>query len=47
MNIKARLMILEQKKDPTGTPFEFVNDDGSKEIEIMYGTHEQWLDTLE
>lgn len=40
-------MKLEQKKNSTGTPFEFVNEDGSTEIEMMYGTHEQWLDTLE
>ena len=47
MNLTKRLIQLEERQDSTGTPFEFVNDDGSVEIEIMYGTHEQWLDTLE
>lgn len=42
-----RLKKLEQRQDPTGTPFEIVNDDGSIEVVMMYGTHEQWLDTLE
>jgi len=47
MSIDTRLKKLEQKQDSTGTPFEFVNDDGSIEIVVMYGTHEQWLDSLE
>jgi hypothetical protein len=47
MSIEARLMKLEQKQDSTGTPFEFVNDDGTLEVVMMYGTHEQWLDSLE
>ena len=47
MSNKTRLLKLEQLKDLTGTPVEFLNDDGSVEIEMMYGTHEQWLDSLE
>ncbi len=47
MSIDARLKKLEQGRDSTGTPFELVNDDGSTEIVMMYGTHEQWLDSLE
>jgi hypothetical protein len=47
MSIDTRLKKLEQRQDSTGTFFEFVNDDGSTEVVMMYGTHEQWLDTLE
>jgi hypothetical protein len=47
MNIDTRLKKLEQRQDSTGTPFEFVNDDGSTEVVMMCGTHEQWLDSLE
>ena len=47
MSVDTRLKKLEQQKDLTGTPFEFVNDDGSTEVVMMYGTHEQWLDSLE
>jgi hypothetical protein len=47
MNVNGRLLKLEQRQGSTGTPFEFVNEDGSIEVEIMYGTHEQWLDSLE
>ena len=47
MNIEARLKKLEQVSDSTGTPFELVDSDGNIEVIMMYGTHEQWLDTLE
>jgi hypothetical protein len=47
MNIEARLKKLEQVRGETGTPFEFVDSDGCVEVVVMYGTHEQWLDTLE
>ena len=47
MNIDTRLKKLEQRQNPTGTPFEFANDKGSTGDVMMYGTHEQWLDTLE
>ncbi len=47
MSIDTRLKKLELQKNSTDTPFEFVNDDGSIEIVVMYGTHEQWLDSLE
>lgn len=47
MNVNGRLLKLEQRQGSTGTPFEFVNDDGSTEVVMMYGTHEQWLDKLQ
>jgi hypothetical protein len=47
MSIDTRLKKLEQRQDPTGTAIEFVNDDGSTEVVMMFGTHEQWLDSLE
>jgi len=47
MSIETRLKKLEQVKDPIGTPWELVDSDGSVEVVMVYGTHEQWLDSLE
>lgn len=47
MSVDTRLKKLEQRQSPTGAPFELVDSEGNIEVVMMYGTHEQWLDSLE